>query len=276
MNNDKKGNGAFVIVLLIIVVVAVFFFPKINEYMVKISSPKVEQSKTDKVEEKEFDKNIIEDIHFPIMRNSVYSLSSNYLLDKFTINDIKNSEILLNAFLDMHPGNIISTGTAAKCGGTSARFEQKYLELRIKNILGRNINYKLETFEVPEGNNTKYPGTWTYDAASKSFIYDGLCKKNSTNTKYYDLKQLKEGKYEGKDLILYYYLGFAKVEGSKYTIYSKADMKDEIGSGEFVDANSLQSIFESIKDSKKSIYKYVFKNTLCTYSEYCLYEGSWN
>ena len=52
MNNDKKGNGTFVIVLLIIVVVAVFFFPKINEYMVKISSPKVEQSKTDKEEEK--------------------------------------------------------------------------------------------------------------------------------------------------------------------------------------------------------------------------------
>ena len=30
-------------------------------------------------------------------------------------------------------------------------------------------------------------------------------------------------------------------------------MKDEIGSGEFVDVNSLQSIFESIKDSKKSV-----------------------
>ena len=276
MNNDKKGNNIFIIVLLIIVVVAVFFFPTINKYITKVNSPKVEKNNSEVKKEKEFDKSIIEDVHFPIMRNSIYYESSNYLLDKFTISDIKNSEILLNAFLDMHEGNIISTDTPLSCGGMSATFDQKYLELRIKNILGRNINYKLESFEVPEGNNTKYPGTWTYDSANSRFVYEGLCNGNTSTVKYYDLKQLKEGKYVDNDLVLYYYVGFAKVEGNKYTIYSKANMKDEIGNGEFVDLDSLQKIYESISNDKKSIYKYVFKNNLCTYSEYCLYEGSWN
>ena len=273
--SDKKGNNVFIIILLILVVGVVFCFPMINKFIAKITSPKVEASNSNKEEEKKFNSDIIEDMHFPIMRNSVYSDSTYYSLDKFTISSMNNKEILLNAFLDMHEGNIVSTGTPAKCGGTSATFEQKYIELRIKNILGRNVNYKLETFEVPEGADTKYPGTWTYDATSKKFIYDGLCNKNTQTVKYYDLKQLKEGKYEGSDIILYYYVGFAKVEGNKYVIYSKPDMKDEINSGDFIDIESLQNIFESL-NNKRKIYKYIFKNDSCTYNEYCLYEGSWN
>ena len=274
MNNDKKGSSVFIIVLLLIVLVAVFCFPKINKFIAKVTSPKIEQSNTNKKEDKVFDKNIIEDVHFPIMRNSVFSSNSNYLSDKFTISNLSNKDILLNAFLDMHEGNIKNLGTPARCGGVSATFDKKYIELRIKNILGRNLNYKLETFEVPEGNNTKYPGTWTYDGTK--FVYDGVCNKNTKTTKYYDLKQLKEGKYEEEDLVLYYYLGFAKVEGNKYIMYSKPDMKDEISTGEFVDLDSLQDIFESIDNKRKSIYKYTFKDDICTYSEYCLYEGSWN
>ena len=274
--NDKKGNNVFIIVLLIIVVGAVFCFPMINKFVVKITSPKVEESNKTNNEEKKFSEEIIEDMHFPNMRDSVYSEFTYYNSDKFTISDMKNNEILLNAFLDIHEGNIVSTGTPARCGGTSAVLEQKYIELRIKNILGRNTNYKLESFEVPEGTDTKYPGTWTYDPSSKKFVYDGLCNKNTNTTKYYDLKQLKEGKYEGSDIILYYYMGFAKVEENKYVIYSQPDMKEEMGSGEFVDLESLQNVFESINSNKKKIYKYVFKNNLCTYNEYCLYEGSWN
>ena len=274
--NNKKGNNIFIIILLILVMGAVFCFPIINNFVVKVTSPKVEESNKEKTEEKKFNADIIEDIHFPIMRNSIYSDSTYYNSDKFAISNMKNNEILLNAFLDIHEGNIVSTGIPAKCGGTSATLEQKYIELRIKNILGRNINYKLESFEVPEGADTKYSGIWTYDAASKKFIYDGVCNKNTKTTKYYDLKQLKEGKYEGNDIILYYYVGFAKVDGNRYTIYSKPDMKDEINSGEFIDLESLQNIFESINSNKKKIYKYVFKNNLCTYNEYCLYEGSWN
>ena len=85
MNSNKKGNNVFIIVLLLIVVVAVFFFPTINKFFAKVTSPKVEQNDIEKPEEKEFDEKIIEDVHFPIMRNSVYSTNSNYLLDKFTI-----------------------------------------------------------------------------------------------------------------------------------------------------------------------------------------------
>ena len=274
MNNNKKGNNTFIIVLLLIVVIVVFCFPKINKFMAKVNSPKIVQKEIKTNKEKKFDESMIEDIHFPLMRNSIYSSNSNYLLDKFTISNLTNNDILLNAFLDVHEGNIKSTGTAARCGGEGAVLDSKYINLRVKNILGRDLNYKLETFEVPEGNDTKYPGTWTYDGSN--FIYDGICNPNTNSIKYYDLKQLKEGKYDGNDLILYYYVGFAKVEGNKYTIYSKPDMKNEINSGEFIDLDSLQDIFESIDKKNKSIYKYVFKNNICTYSEYCLYEVSWN
>ena len=124
MNSNKKGNNVFIIVLLLIVVVAVFFFPTINKFFAKVTSPKVEQSNINKTEEKEFDEKIIEDVHFPIMRNSVYSTNSNYLLDKFTISNLSNNDILLNAFLDMHEGNIKSLGTPARCGGESATFDK--------------------------------------------------------------------------------------------------------------------------------------------------------
>lgn len=277
MNKSTKGsNNLFIIILLVIIVIAVFLFPKINKYITKITSPKVEQITKKDEDVKEFNKDIIEDIHFPIMRTSIYSSETYYSLEKFNISSMKNSDILLNAFLDMHEGNITNLGTAARCGGTNASFDQKYIELRIKNILGRDLNYKLENFEVPEGNDTKYAGTWTYDSGNKKYIYDGVCNKNTSTTKYYDLKQLKEGKYEENDLVLYYYMGFAKVEGNKYTIYSKPDMKNEISNGEFVDLDSLQTIFESINNNQKKIYKYTFKNNICTYNEYCLYEGSWD
>ena len=175
----------------------------------------------------------------------------------------------------MYEGNIVSKGTA-QCGGKGAEFDQKYLELRIKNILGRNIKYKLDNFEVPSGSNSKYVGTWTYDSLGKKFVYKGQCSKNNSTIKYYDLKQLKEGKYEGNDVILYYYVGFAKVSNNKYTLYSNPNMKDEIGSGEYIDLDTLQNTFESISSNKKKIYKYIFKNNICTYSEYCMYEGSWD
>ena len=276
MNNDKKGSDWLIVILLLIVVVAIFFFPKINEFIVKIRSPKIENiTDESKKENKVFNKEIIEDVHFPIMRSGIYSDSTYYSLDKFTISDMKNSDILLNSFLDMYEGNIISKGSAS-CGGQGAEFDQKYLELRIKNILGRNTNYKFENFEVPNGNDSKYIGSWTYNSSSKKFVYKGKCNQNTGKTKYYDLKQLKEGKYEGNDLVLYYYVGFAKVEGNSYTIYSKPDMKDQIYSGSFLDLNTLQSTFESINNKNKKIYKFVFKNSICTYSEYCLYEGSWN
>ena len=276
MNNNKKGNSALIIILLMIVLVVVFCFPVINKFVVKVSNPKIHSNNKSKMEEKKFNADIIEDIHFPNMRNSIYSDYTYYSLDKFSISNMKNSEILLNAFLDIYEGNITSLGTPAKCGGTSATFEQKYIELRIKNILGRNLKYNLEDFEVPSGSNSKFVGKWRYDSANKKFIYEGECNKISNSIKYYDLKQLKEGKYEGSDLVLYYYVGFAKIEGNRYTLYSKPDMKEIIANGEFVDLDSLQNIFDATSSNKKKIYKYVFKNSICTYNEYCLYEGSWD
>lgn len=277
MNKNKKGgNNLLMIILLLFILVSIFFFPKINDYIVKIKSPKIQKEVKNEQEDRKFSKEILESVHFPIMRSSVYSSTTYYSLDKFTIADMKNGDILLNAFLDIHEGNITNLGTPASCGGVSSQVNQKYLALRIKNILGRNINYKLENFEVPEGSDSKYVGSWSYDDINKRFIYNGKCNTNLGNIKYYDLKQLKEGKYEENDLILYYYLGFAKVEGNKYVIYSNPDMKEEIDSGDYKDLDNLQKDFEAVNNKKKKIYKYIFKDSICTYNEYCLYEGSWD
>ena len=37
----------------------------------------------------------------------------------------------------------------------------------------------------------------------------------------------------------------------------------------------LLNTFKSLDKKQKKIYKYTFKNTLCSYDEYCLYEGKW-
>ncbi len=39
--------------------------------------------------------------------------------------------------------------------------------------------------------------------------------------------------------------------------------------------SDLNTIFNKIDNSKKKTYKYTFKDTICSYSEYCLYEGTW-
>ena len=46
-------------------------------------------------------------------------------------------------------------------------------------------------------------------------------------------------------------------------------------SGDFVSEEELNKIYKQQTKRTKKIYKYTFKNTLCSYNEYCLYEGKW-
>ena len=52
-------------------------------------------------------------------------------------------------------------------------------------------------------------------------------------------------------------------------------MKESLLDGTFTSKEDLLNAFKSISSNKKNSYKYTFKNTLCSYDEYCLYEGEW-
>lgn len=278
MNQDNNKNGIFIIILLIIVTVLVLFFPKAYDLINSFSMPKVENNleKEEKEDIKKIDESILDTIHYPLMRTSVYSINTYYSLDKFTVNNLSNNDILLNAFLDVYEGNITSYEGVGMCTNESKQFNKDYLELRIKNILGNRIKYTLDSFYVPEDSNSNYVGNWIYDSWNGRFTYNGLCQSSATNIRYYDLEELIKLEYEEKnDIAVYYYVGFAKVEGNNYTIYRDAALTQELSSGTFLNIDELNEVFKNLNKNNKNIYKYIFKNTLCSYNEYCLYEGKW-
>lgn len=273
----EKNNNYFIIILFGIILVLVFLMPKIYEFVENKRLPKIESTeKKEEINEKVVDEETLKNIHFPIMRNNEYE-NTYYSLDTFTISDMSNSDILYNAFMDIYEGNITSSDVMGKCSLVYKQLSADYLELRIKNILGKNVKYNLESFYVSQYSTSNYKGTWTYDKANSRFIYDGLCQLPAVipSVRHYDLEEMISAKYEGSDIIIYYYVGFAEVELDKYKIYSDANMTNEIFSGDFTSLEDLEETFKSIKKDNKKIYKYTFKNTLCSYDEYCLYEGKW-
>ena len=274
-NNQEKNNNMFIIILFVVIAILVLLFPYIHSFIENIKLPEVEKTETNKKEEKkEVTDEILESIHYPIMRNSIYDSSTYYSLDKFTISNMSNNDILYNAFLDIYEGNMTSSGSIGSCTNISKEFNVDYIDLRVKNILGKNINYTLDTFYVPEDSNSNYKGIWTYDGSGR-FIYNGLCSSKASNTKYYNLEELIKAEYEKNDIVIYYYVGFAKVVDNNYIIYKDANMTQEVSSGTFTTIEDINSIFKSINKDSKKTYKYIFKNTLCSYNEYCLYEGKW-
>lgn len=274
-NKKEKNNNLFLIILFVIILVLVFFIPQIYKFIEEQKLPEVEKTETKKEEVKEIDEDVLETIHYPIMRNSIYDSNTYYSLDTFTISNMSNNDILYNAFMDIYEGNIVSSSVKGSCTATPKEFNKDYIELRINNILGKDIKYNLDTFYVPEDTDSNYKGTWKYDSTNSRFIYEGLCNSKSTNTKYYNLEELIKIEYEENDIVVYYYVGFAKVVDNNYTIYKEANMTEELSSGAFTSVEELNNLFKSINKKYKKIYKYTFKNTLCSYNEYCLYEGKW-
>jgi len=273
---SEQKNGLLIIILLSIVTILVLFFPRIYDLINSLTAPKVEILNEEKKEEtKEIDESVLETIHYPMMRTSIYNSNTYYSLDKFTINDLSNNDILLNAFLDIYEGNITSYEGIGNCTIVSKQFSKEYLELRIKNIISNKISYTLSDFYVPEDSNSNYKGTWSYDSYNGRYIYNGLCTSSNTGIKYYDLEELIKIEYDDKDINSYYYIGFAKVEGNNYIIYSDPNMTKQIDSGIFIKIEEINNIFKKINKNNKKMYKYTFKNNLCSYNEYCLYEGKW-
>ena len=259
--NKKTDSNILVWVLCLIVIVFVFALPYLQNFIDSLSTEKVEKENIEQKEEKKVvDSETLADIHFPIMRNSKYSVNTYYSLDYFKIS---KNDILDNAFMDIEQININNNA-----------FSSKYMELRIKNILGKNVNYNYERFYVPIDANTNYKGYWNYDANSGLFLYQGGNNNENINIEYYDLTSLKSAEYVDKDIVVYYYVLFAKLENNYYTVYSDASMTNVVTEGSII-GTTLDEVFNNIDNSKKKVYRYVFKNTLCSYSEYCLYEGAW-
>lgn len=272
--NDK--NNIFVIILFVIIIIFVLLFPKIYSFIENINLPQVEKlNNTIEKDNKTVDSELLESIHFPIMRNSTYDINTYYALDRFTVQDMSNNDILYNAFMDIYEGNITDSSISGGCTNIAKEFNKDYIELRIKNILGKNINYILEDFYVPEDSSSNYTGVWTYDSTNLKYIYNGLCESKNSDAKYYNLEEFIKAEYDKDDIVVYYYVGFAKVVGSNYTIYKDANMQTELQSGIFTSLEDLNNIYKSINTKNKKIYKYTFKDTLCSYNEYCLYEGKW-
>ena len=274
MKEKKDSSGILIMVLFFIVAVLVLFFPKIYKFIEDAKLPKSNSSKIEVKEEvKKVDEEVLSNLHYPLMRSSIYSKDTYYSLDTFEVSDMSNEDILYNAFMDIYEGNIVDSSIAGTCVTTPKEFDSKYIKLRVNNILGKNVNYTLSNFTVPVDSKSNYKGTWTY--TSGKFIYNAYCETPNYSFEYYNLEELIKAEYDNDDVVVYKYVGFAKVDGNKYIIYKDAKMTEEISRGTFNSVEDLNSIFKSMNKKNKKIYKFTFKDTLCSYNEYCLYEGKW-
>ena len=275
-NKQEKSNIVFIVIIFAVVLVLVLFLPKIYEFIETEKVPEEEKTEVkEEVKEKTVDEETLKSIHFPIMRNSIYDSNTYYSLDKFTISNMSNNDILYNAFMGMEEIIITASNVTGSCTNLAKEFSSEYLDLTIQNVVGKNVKYNLETFYVPQDSTSSYKGAWVYDSSYGRFIYGGLCSYKATGTSYYNLEELISAKYDDNDIIVNYYVGFAKVVGNNYVIYSDPQMTKEIHNGTFTSLEDLNNIFKSINKKDKKAYKYTFKNTLCSYNEYCLYEGKW-
>ena len=271
----EKNKNVFVWVLLGVVLVIVLFMPKIYQLIENKKLPEVEEKVEEKIEhKKEVDKDVLDSLYFPIMRNSKYESNTYYSLDTFKVSNMSNQDILYNAFMHIEEIVMDSNGVKGTCTTLSKQFDSKYLNFRIKNVLGKNVKYTLSNFYVPEDSNSNYKGNWTYDSVNSRYVYNGICSTKATNITYYNLEQFIKAEYNKDDIIVYYYVGFAKIEGESYTIYSDAKMTNVLSSGKGT-IDQVNELFEQMDNKDKKIYKYTFKNSLCSYNDYCLYEGKW-
>lgn len=271
----EKNKNVFVWVLLGVVLVIVLFMPKIYQLIENKKLPEVEEKVEEKIEQKkEVDKDVLDSLYFPIMRNSKYESNTYYSLDTFKVSNMSNQDILYNAFMHIEEIVMDSNGVKGTCTTLSKQFDSKYLNFRIKNVLGKNVKYTLSNFYVPEDSNSNYKGNWTYDSVNSRYVYNGICSTKATNITYYNLEQFIKAEYNKNDIIVYYYVGFAKIEGESYTIYSDAKMTNVLSSGKGT-IDQVNELFEQMDNKDKKIYKYTFKNSLCSYNDYCLYEGKW-
>lgn len=279
----EKKKIILLCILCLFIGLVIFFMPNLYKFLENKKVPKVVEEviveEEEKIENLTIESDVIKNLKYPIMRYNIYSSNSYYEKSDFKVSYLTNEQILINAFVDIYEGNISDyKGSKPSCASEAKELKSSYINSRIKNILGNNIKYNNADFNVSElSNYSKYLGSWKYNASTDTYIYYGTCSKQS-GVKYYDLKVLNkvESKNENKEVSVYAYLGFAKVDNDKYIIYSDAAMSNKIKAGTFTTVENLNKDFEQyLKNNKTKQYKFVFKKGICTYGDYCLEEGAW-
>ena len=268
-------NFIKVLILCIIVGIVIFYMPEIYKKLQEEDVKPIENTnkkiKNEKKQEITMDSEIVKNLTYPIMRNDSSNINSYYELDSFTFNDMSNSDILYNAFIDLYEGYIIDHESVG-CTNNSKEFASSYLKSRIHNVIDRNINYIDEDFNVYS--NSDYIGLWKYNSSSDSYIYYGNCNDNKSNITYYDIMYFYSLEVPSDNTIyLYYYIAFSKIEGNTYTIYSDAHMNYEILKGNI--PNDINEVYNSIDKRMLKKYRYIFKKGSCTYDNYCFNKGEW-
>ena len=271
----KKSNVVLAIIMIVAVSLLIVFLPQIYKLSSKVSSndkkKKIKINSNDKEsssKKQKFDKEVLNDIVFPNLRTNTKMTNSYFSLDKFTVNELSNNDILAVAFKNVHSGYIENHGVEG-CASEGKMLKESYLDARIKNIISSSINYTHGDFYVYD---TEYAGLWRYDAANKVYIYNGDCDNSAV--RYYDLQKIKSYKTlnNNKTLILKVKVAFAKVENGTYTIYKDVNMTEVLETGNYQNLNELN---KSLNKLNTNMYTYTYRQGLCTYEAYCLESGEW-
>ena len=296
-NTPKKGGTSMVLIIVcgIIVLIAILLFPTISKKISEFrNSQKKPTATIEEPEEKEYEKitidsAIVQKLKYPVMHNDRTNKNTYYSKDKLTIGNFSNNDILYNALLDMPDVFILKYNgkySGKFCGSTAnkASIEGRYFKLRIENLYTRNAKYSLTNFSVPTNStNTKYVGTWKYDAKSDTFVYYGNCGKVTTsNIEYYDIKVPYEASSSEKNVEIYVdnHVAFAIVNRSTkaYILYKNADYTEEITRGTLTTTNyqqELTNVVKALGKDKTKDYRYTFTIEDCAYQDYCFLSGEY-
>ena len=294
VENIQASSNYFLVFVLLIVIAGIYFIPQIANMIKKDNKSKeVETEEKEKKKKEEeivnytWNDAIIKDITLPIMRISPGSAASYYTLDKMTVENMSNNEILFNAFVNVYTGNIgyYQGGyDGVFCGSADQQRElnAKYIDARVNNLFTKNTEYTHEDFYVPFTVGSAYYGLWRFNPNTYSYVYYGECNPQGLAGEfYYDIlvkDEIKTSK-DGKTAYLTYSMGFAKMIGDSYEIYRDANYTNLLISDTFKTNNQekeLENVFaDYVKDHDVNKYKYTYSKTDCSYSDLCYISGEW-
>ena len=278
----KKGNIILIVVCAILVIIGLFLMPNIYRFAsnlslkndeVKVEKKEEKEEKTEEKKEVTLESEILKELVYPVMHNDVTLKDTYYSLDKITISDFTNNDLLYNSFLQVYSGYLVKGGSVG-CATTSVSVDSDYIVSRLQNIYGPNTGYELTDFVVPSGSGSEYVGTFKYDTVSSKYIYYGNCNPVVSNVQYYDVKSIYDvsTSKDGNEIITYYNVAFLKIEGNKYSLYSDVNYTNEISTGSNKSIADISKMLEKFNTKK---YQYTFSKERCNYDSYCFYEGKW-
>ena len=293
VENIASSSNFFLIFILLIVIGGVYFIPIIRN-AVNNKSHKEEipvETPTEKPTEEKivysWNDKIIKDITLPVMRSSIGSAESFYKLDKMTVANLSNNDILYNAFINVYSGNIgfyEGSYDGAFCGNENQHRElnAKYIDARVNNLFTKNTEFTHSDFYVPFTVGSSYYGLWRYNPGTYSYVYYGECSpQGMAGEYYYDIlvKDKIETSDDSKTVYLTYAMGFSRSIGNNYEIYRDANYTDLAISDTYKTDNhekELEDVYaEFVKDHKTNKYKYTYSKNDCSYSDLCYISGEW-